>query len=99
MRSRPRAVSGACRARGLGVSADTFRCDACRLTLLCLWGWIFAVVRRVAVMASGHRVIIFGFLPQNVKMMAVAVALSMAWRGLVVEDGLSLIHISEPTRP
>ncbi len=44
-------------------------------------------MRRVAVMASGHRVIIFGFLPQNVKMMAVAVALSMAWRGLVVEDG------------
>jgi DDE superfamily endonuclease len=32
-------------------------------------------------------VIIFGFLPQNLKMMAVAVAFSMAWRGAVVEDG------------
>jgi hypothetical protein len=26
-----------------------------------------AVVRRVSVMADGHRVIIFGFLPQNLK--------------------------------
>jgi DDE superfamily endonuclease len=30
-------------------------------------------------MAGGHRVIIFGFLPQNVKTEAVAVAFSMAW--------------------
>ena len=28
---------------------------------------------------SGHRVIIFGFLPQNLKTMAVAVAFSIAW--------------------
>ncbi|HEY3735246.1 MAG TPA: hypothetical protein VGL63_15145 [Streptosporangiaceae bacterium] len=30
--------------------------------------------------------IIFGFLPQNVKMMAVAVAFSMAWRDRAVGD-------------
>ena len=31
--------------------------------------------------AGGHRVIIFGFLSQNVKTKAVAVAFSMAWTG------------------
>jgi hypothetical protein len=36
-------------------------------------------------MTGGHRVIIFGFLPQNLKTMAVAVAFSMAWRGSGVE--------------
>jgi hypothetical protein len=46
---------------------------------------IAAVVRRVIVMAGGHRVIIFGFLPQNLKMMAVAVAFSMAWLEAGVE--------------
>ena len=35
----------------------------------------------------GHRVIIFGFLPQNLTTMAVAVAFSMAWREHAVEDG------------
>jgi DDE superfamily endonuclease len=49
---------------------------------------IAAVVRRVTVMPGGHRVIIFGFLPQNLKMMAVAVAFSMAWLADSVEDGL-----------
>ena len=31
-------------------------------------------------MTGGHRAIIFGFLPQNLKTMAVAVAFIMAWR-------------------
>jgi hypothetical protein len=35
----------------------------------------------------GHRVMIFGFLPQNVKTQAAAVAFSMAWRGSEVELG------------
>ncbi|HYZ54246.1 MAG TPA: hypothetical protein VE733_12220, partial [Streptosporangiaceae bacterium] len=34
----------------------------------------------------GHRVIIFGFLPQNLKTMAVAVAFSMAWCEAEVEN-------------
>lgn len=38
------------------------------------------VVRRVAVVADGHRAIIFGFLPQDLKTMAVAVAF-IATRG------------------
>jgi hypothetical protein len=46
-----------------------------------------AVVRRVAVVAGGHRAIIFGFLPQNLKTMAVAVAFSMAWLEDAVDDG------------
>jgi hypothetical protein len=33
----------------------------------------------------GHRVMIFGFLPQNVKMQAVAVAFSIAWLKAGVE--------------
>jgi hypothetical protein len=37
------------------------------------------LVRRVAGVAGGHRGIIFGFLSQNLKTMAVAVAFSMAW--------------------
>ena len=43
-------------------------------------------MRRVAVMPGGHRVIIFGFLPQNLKMVAVAVAFSIAWREPEVEQ-------------
>src|SRR5487761_1500489 len=38
-------------------------------------------------MGDGHRAIIFGFLPQNLKMMAVAVAFSIAWLEGAVEDG------------
>jgi hypothetical protein len=38
-------------------------------------------------MTGGHRVIIFGFLPQNLKTMAVAVAFSMSWRDPGVEGG------------
>jgi hypothetical protein len=45
-------------------------------------------MRRVAVMPGGHRVIIFGFLPQNLKMVAVAVAFSIAWREPEVEGGV-----------
>jgi hypothetical protein len=45
-------------------------------------------MRRVAMMPSGHRVIIFGFLPQNLKTVAVAVAFSIAWRELEVEGGV-----------
>src|ERR1700691_39254 len=45
------------------------------------------VVRRVGVMWGGHRAIIFGFLPQNLKTRAaVAVAFIMAWRGGGVQD-------------
>jgi DDE superfamily endonuclease len=44
-------------------------------------------VQRAVVVAGGHRAIIFGFLPQNLKMMAVAVAFSMAWLAGAVEDG------------
>ena len=45
------------------------------------------VVRRVGVMWGGHRAIIFGFLPQNLKTRAaVAVAFIMAWRGAGVQD-------------
>ena len=33
----------------------------------------------------GHRVMIFGFLPQNLKTQAVAVAFSIAWPGCEVE--------------
>jgi len=36
----------------------------------------------------GHRVIIFGFLPQNLKTVAVAVAFSIAWREPGVEGGV-----------
>ena len=36
----------------------------------------------------GHRVIIFGFLPQNLKTVAVAVACSIAWREPGVEGGV-----------
>jgi len=48
-----------------------------------------AVVRRVRVLTDGHRVVIFGFLPQNLKTGAVAVAFSMAWReaGVDSDDG------------
>jgi len=35
----------------------------------------------------GHRVMIFGFLPQNLKTQAVAVAFSIAWPGSEVEPG------------
>src|SRR6266576_1942145 len=45
-------------------------------------------MRRVAVMPGGHRVIIFGFLPQNLKTVAVAVAFSIAWREPEVEGGV-----------
>jgi hypothetical protein len=39
-------------------------------------------------MRGGHRAIIFGFLPQNLRMRAaVAVAFIMAWRGAGVQDG------------
>jgi DDE superfamily endonuclease len=38
-------------------------------------------------MPGGHRVIIFGFLPQNLKTVAVAVAFSIAWREPEVEGG------------
>jgi DDE superfamily endonuclease len=38
-------------------------------------------------MTDGHRAIIFGFLPQNLKTVAVAVAFSMAWLADAVEDG------------
>jgi len=38
------------------------------------------------VATGGHRAIIFGFLSQNLKTMAVAVAFSMAWPGDAVED-------------
>ena len=44
-------------------------------------------LRRVAVI-GGHRVIIFGFLPQNLKTVAVAVAFSIAWREPEVEGGV-----------
>src|ERR1700729_1541550 len=40
-------------------------------------------------MRGGHRAIIFGFLPQNLKTRAaVAVAFIMAWRGSGVQDGV-----------
>ena len=35
----------------------------------------------------GHRMMIFGFLPQNLKTQAVAVAFSMAWQAGGVEPG------------
>ena len=35
----------------------------------------------------GHRMMIFGFLPENLKTQAVAVAFSMAWQGAEVEPG------------
>jgi hypothetical protein len=44
-------------------------------------------VQRVGGVAGGHRGIIFGFLSQNLKMMAVAVAFSMAWAGGWAEGG------------
>ena len=45
------------------------------------------VARRVAGYADGHRRIIFGFLSQNLKTMAVAVAFSMAWAEGSAEGG------------
>jgi hypothetical protein len=48
---------------------------------------IAAVVRRVAVMTGGHRVIIFGFLPQFLKREAVAVAFSVSWLEGAVQRG------------
>jgi hypothetical protein len=39
-------------------------------------------------MPGGHRVIIFGFLPENLKTVAVAVAFSIAWREPEVEGGV-----------
>src|SRR5690242_8687369 len=47
------------------------------------------LVRRVAGIAGGHRRIIFGFLSQNLKTMAVAVAFSMAWAEGGAEGGTS----------
>ena len=47
--------------------------------MLSAWQVFELLVRCVAVMAGGHRVIIFGFVPQNARMRAVAVAFSMAW--------------------
>jgi hypothetical protein len=41
--------------------------------------------RRAAVTWHGHRTMIFGFLPQNLKTKAVAVAFSMAWQRAGVE--------------
>ena len=38
-------------------------------------------------MTDGHRAIIFGFLPQNLKAKAVAVAFSIAWPGAAVQSG------------
>ena len=48
---------------------------------LCCPGWrVLPLLSGVSlVIADGHRVIIFGFLPQNLKTKAVAVAFSMAW--------------------
>src|SRR5713101_3901462 len=43
------------------------------------------LVRRVVVRRHGHRTMIFGFLPQNLKTQAVAVAFSMAWQRAGVE--------------
>lgn len=37
--------------------------------------------------AGGHRAIIFGFLPENLKTMAVAVAFSIAWLRDAVQGG------------
>src|SRR6266516_5903256 len=45
------------------------------------------LVRRVAVSWHSHRMMIFGFLPQNLKTLAVAVAFSMAWQRAEVERG------------
>lgn len=38
-------------------------------------------------MTGGHRAIIFGFLPENLKTRTVAVAFIMAWREPEIEDG------------
>ena len=46
-----------------------------------------AFVRRAVVITGGHRAIIFGFLPQNLKTMAVTVPFSMSWLSGAVEDG------------
>jgi hypothetical protein len=47
---------------------------------------ITSVVRRVAVRRHGHRTMIFGFLLENLKTQAVAVAYSMAWQRAEIES-------------
>lgn len=46
---------------------------------------IVDLVRRAAVIWHGHRMMIFGSLPQNLKTQAVAVAFSIAWEQAGVE--------------
>ena len=62
------------------------RASACRLTSAAGLTEITDLVRRVAVSGYGHRTMIFGFLRQNLKTKAVAVAYSMAWRRAGIES-------------